>query len=70
MGQRNTQPEAGQATTGQATEVVGLEETLQSLLAGLRYGSVEITVHNARIVQIERRERFRPEEEGFTVAPT
>lgn len=70
MGQRNTQPKAGQVTTGQAAEAVGLEETLQSLLTGLRYGSVEITVHNARIVQIERCERFRPEEEGFTLTPT
>lgn len=28
-------------------------------LRGLRFGSVEITVHEGRIVQIERREKFR-----------
>ena len=28
-------------------------------LAGLEYGAVEIVVHNGRIVQIERREKFR-----------
>ena len=28
-------------------------------LAGLEYGAVEIAVHNGRIVQIERREKFR-----------
>jgi hypothetical protein len=42
-----------------------LEEAVRQALAGLRYGSVEITVHNARVVQIERKERFRPEDEGF-----
>lgn len=42
-----------------------LEEAVQRALTGLRYGSVEITVHNARVVQIERKERFRPEGEGL-----
>jgi hypothetical protein len=28
-------------------------------ISGLRYGSVEITVHESRVVQIERRERAR-----------
>ena len=27
-------------------------------LSGIRFGSVEITVHDGRIVQIERREKF------------
>ncbi|MDF9392247.1 MULTISPECIES: YezD family protein [Methylococcus] len=30
-------------------------------LTGLRFGSVEITVHEGRVVQIERREKFRPQ---------
>ncbi|QXP82907.1 YezD family protein [Methylococcus sp. ANG] len=30
-------------------------------LSGIRFGSVEITVHEGRIVQIERREKFRPQ---------
>lgn len=48
-----------------------LEEAVRQALAGLRYGSVEITAHNARVVQIERKERFRPEDEGFEgVLPT
>lgn len=37
-------------------------ETLQQIitaLTGLEYGSVEITLHQGRIVQIERRERMR-----------
>ena len=31
----------------------------EDALAGLRFGAVEITVHDGRIVQIERREKFR-----------
>ena len=30
-----------------------------SALRGVRYGSVEITIHDSRIVQIERREKLR-----------
>lgn len=32
---------------------------IQNALQGLRFGSVEITVHNAQVVQIERKEKFR-----------
>jgi hypothetical protein len=28
-------------------------------LEGLRYGSIEIVVHDSRVVQIERREKMR-----------
>jgi hypothetical protein len=49
---------------------LNLEDAVRQALAGLRYGSVEITVHNARVVQIERKERFRPEEEGFEATIT
>jgi hypothetical protein len=31
---------------------------------GLRYGSVEIVVHEGRVVQIERREKVRFDEAG------
>ena len=31
---------------------------------GLRYGSVEVSVHEGRVVQIERREKVRLEEAG------
>lgn len=37
-------------------------EALQAVTAalhGLRYGSVEIVVHDGRIVQVERREKVR-----------
>ncbi|AYN93451.1 DUF2292 domain-containing protein [Pseudomonas sp. LTJR-52] len=34
---------------------------IQNALQGLRFGSVEITVHNGQVVQIERKEKFRPQ---------
>lgn len=32
---------------------------IQAALRDLRFGAVEITVHNAQVVQIERKEKFR-----------
>jgi hypothetical protein len=34
-------------------------ERILRALAGIRYGSIEITVHDGRVVQIERKERLR-----------
>lgn len=36
-----------------------VSQQLQRAVAGVRYGSVEIIIHDGRIVQIERREKFR-----------
>ena len=36
-----------------------LAERIVHALRGLRYGSVEIVVHDGRVVQFERRERVR-----------
>lgn len=36
-------------------------ERIAESLRGLAYGSVEVTVHEGRIVQIERREKVRVE---------
>ena len=46
------------------TSVDGQDEAsilreIQAVLQNLRFGSVEITVHNAQVVQIERKEKFR-----------
>ena len=32
---------------------------IHAALRDLRYGSVEITVHDSRVVQIERKEKYR-----------
>lgn len=36
-----------------------VEAAILSALKGLRFGSVEITVHDSRVVQIERKEKVR-----------
>lgn len=38
------------------------EKRVLSALRGLRFGSVEVVVHDGRIVQIERREKVRLED--------
>jgi hypothetical protein len=43
-------------------------EHIVRALEGLAFGSVEITVHHGRIVQIERREKLRIPESGRAVA--
>lgn len=37
----------------------GILREVQTALRDLRFGSVEITVHNGQVVQIERKEKFR-----------
>jgi hypothetical protein len=32
---------------------------IATALAGIRYGSIEIVIHDSRIVQIERKEKVR-----------
>ena len=34
-------------------------DAIVQALADIRYGSIEITIHEGRVVQIERRERVR-----------
>jgi hypothetical protein len=38
--------------------------TVVQAIRGLRYGSVEVKVHEGRVVQVERRERVRLDEAG------
>jgi hypothetical protein len=40
-------------------DIDALSPALLRALRGLRFGSVEIVVHDGRVVQIERRERVR-----------
>jgi len=44
-----------------------LEQTLallNEILKGMRFGAVELTVHDGRVVQIERREKLRLDRPG------
>jgi hypothetical protein len=45
-------------------ELSDLGPTVLRALRGLRFGSVEIVVHDGRVVQIERRERVRLDAAG------
>lgn len=38
----------------------GILSEIHAVLQGLRFGPVEITVHNSQVVQIERKAKFRP----------
>lgn len=38
-----------------------IQQTILQALKDLRFGSVEITVHDSKVVQIERREKVRVE---------
>lgn len=70
MSQAVSRKTAGSKNDKPEKPKLNLEDAVRQALIGLRYGSVEITVHNARVVQIERKERFRPEEEGFEATTT
>ena len=41
-----------------ARDPIALQE-IQAALRNLRFGAIEITVHNGQVVQIERKEKFR-----------
>ncbi len=36
-----------------------VEEWILRAMEGLRYGSVEVIIHDAEVIQIERKEKFR-----------
>jgi len=50
--------------TATLRNLVGQDEAsilreIHNALHGLKFGAVEITVHNGQVVQIERKEKFR-----------
>jgi len=50
--------------TGDAEVLKLLAEQVLPAVAGIRFGSVELVIHEGRVVQIERRERLRLERQG------
>lgn len=62
-------PEAAEPGADRAA-VELLAPALGRALAGLRYGTVELTVHDGRVVQIERREKLRIEIDRSAGDPT
>ena len=49
---------AGQETTSPHSDQT-VEQAILRALKGIRYGSVEIIIHDSRVVQIERKEKTR-----------
>lgn len=46
-----------------------VEEEILRAIRAVRFGSVEIVIHDSRVVQIERREKVRPGEGSFHTDP-
>lgn len=49
---------------GAAGALDPLIEQLRDAVSGIRFGSVELVIHEGRVVQIERREKVRLERPG------
>jgi hypothetical protein len=49
---------------GDSQALDALEKQILHAVAGIRFGSVELVIHEGRVVQIERRERVRLERQG------
>jgi len=56
MSTQPTNVSVHQFSPGQTPESEG---AVLNAIRGLRFGSVEVTIHNGRVVQIERREKVR-----------
>jgi hypothetical protein len=49
-----------QAETGRSSNDLGhVLEEIERAIRGVNYGSVEVVIQNSRVVQIERKEKFR-----------
>jgi hypothetical protein len=49
----------GEMTIALENEAIHIEETVLNAIRGIRYGAVEIVIHDSRIVQIQRTEKLR-----------
>ena len=44
---------------GQSTLKIEIVNQITTILQGIRFGSVEIVIHDGKVVQIERKEKLR-----------
>lgn len=49
----------GDSAGGKDDGVAQVLQQIRDALAGLRFGSIEIVVHEGQVTQIERKEKFR-----------
>ena len=58
-------PETGYSGDAGELQSERLTDKILRALSGIRYGSVEIIVHEGRVVQIERTEKLRLDSASF-----
>jgi hypothetical protein len=58
-GQHGREPTGGNGPRGDAPSDIDVERRILRAVRSLDYGSVEVVVHDSRVVQIERREKVR-----------
>ncbi len=46
-------------TDSKSQETIDLAQQILAILHGIRFGSLEIVVHDGRVVQIDKHEKFR-----------
>jgi hypothetical protein len=49
----------GDSTQSDRYQTSNVEQAILLAVKGLRYGSVEIVIHDSKVVQIERKEKLR-----------
>jgi len=49
----------GDSTQSDRYQTSNVEQAILLAVKGLRYGSVEIVIHDSKVVQIERKEKMR-----------
>lgn len=54
----------GATSSSETKRGLSLEEEIARAIRSIRYGSVEIVIHDSRVVQVERREKVRFDGEG------
>ena len=50
---------AGETEIGQNSPSAAILRQIAAAMNGLRFGSVEVVIQDSRVVQIERKEKFR-----------
>ena len=55
----NGREQAGRNSEAELAEQKRLQEEILRTVKDVRYGSVEITIHDSKVVQVERREKIR-----------
>jgi len=55
----NGREQAGRSSEAEQAEQKRLQEEILRTVKDVRYGSVEITIHDSKVVQVERREKIR-----------